>query len=133
MPQLVKGGKWIFGWAVVGEADRLPIPPAAWDEYGFYDGDTAIFVRGSAHSGGFSISTPTLWSTTFDSWEGNPRVLGLGTLTAPHQAVLPPEVGVETGDRLLVIRGSGIGLGFSAQGRIYAEALNHPEIEIFRL
>jgi hypothetical protein len=34
MPQLVKGGKWCFGWTVVPPAKRLFIPPDAWDEYG---------------------------------------------------------------------------------------------------
>ncbi|NBD34926.1 MAG: hypothetical protein GVY30_02880 [Chloroflexi bacterium] len=132
MPQLVKGGKWVFGWAVAGEDGSLPIPPAAWAEYGFRIGDTAIFVRGSAHSGGFSLSTPTRWPATFAAWEGNPRVLGTGTLTASHRAVMPPGVGVKPGDRLLVIRGSAVGLGFAARGRICAAAREHPELEVFR-
>ena len=136
MPQLAKGGKWVFGWAVMGEksifhAGVLPIPPAAWEEYGFQVGDTAIFIRGSAHSGGFSLSTPALWPESFNAWEGNPRVLGTGTLSALHTAVLPPEIDVVPGQRLLIIRGSGLALGFTAQGRIYAEALKHPEIEVF--
>jgi hypothetical protein len=27
MPRLVKGGKWVYGWVVVGPGLTLPIPP----------------------------------------------------------------------------------------------------------
>jgi hypothetical protein len=40
-------------------------------------------------------------------------------------------VDVEAGDRLLAVRGSCYGLGFVAQGPIYAEAQKHPELEVF--
>jgi len=29
MPQLVKGGKWVFGWVIVGFQGELTIPPEA--------------------------------------------------------------------------------------------------------
>jgi hypothetical protein len=45
--------------------------------------------------------------------------------------VLPPEVEAQAGDRLLAVRGSGYALGFLAQGPIYEEALQHPELEVF--
>ena len=35
MPQLVKGGKWVFGWIVVGRLKKIRIPPEAYNEYGF--------------------------------------------------------------------------------------------------
>jgi hypothetical protein len=44
---------------------------------------------------------------------------------------VPPEVGVQPGDRLLMVRGSRYGLAFVAQGPIYEEALKHPELEVF--
>ncbi|MBN1260311.1 MAG: hypothetical protein JXB35_06480 [Anaerolineae bacterium] len=131
MPQLAKGGKWVFGWVVVGEAGEIPIPPAAWAEYGFQVDDIAIFIRGSEHSGGFSISTPALWPPHFSAWEGNPRVLGVGVLNAVHRAVAPLDIDLKPGTRLLVVRGSGLALGFTAQGRIYALADTHPELERF--
>ena len=34
MPQLAKGGKWVFGWVLVGPHGEVTIPPEAWDEYG---------------------------------------------------------------------------------------------------
>ena len=44
---------------------------------------------------------------------------------------IPPAVEFQPGDRLLVVRGSGLALGFIAKGPIYQEALKHPEIETF--
>jgi hypothetical protein len=35
------------------------------------------------------------------------------------------------GDRLLVVRGSGLALGFLERGPIYEEARRHPDIETF--
>lgn len=36
MPQLVKGGKYIFGWAVVQNDGRIKIPDEAFTEYDFH-------------------------------------------------------------------------------------------------
>ena len=33
MPQLVKGGKYIFGWSKVGKEGKIKIPPEAYEEY----------------------------------------------------------------------------------------------------
>jgi hypothetical protein len=35
MPRLARGGKWIYGWVIVGPGLALPIPPEAWRQYGF--------------------------------------------------------------------------------------------------
>jgi hypothetical protein len=51
MPQLVKGGKWVFGWVAVGLKGELMIPPEAWREYGFRIGDEVTFLPGSRSSG----------------------------------------------------------------------------------
>ena len=58
MPQLVKGGKWVFGWVIVGPNRELPIPPEAFQEYGFQPREKILFIRGSQTSGGFGISRP---------------------------------------------------------------------------
>jgi hypothetical protein len=39
MPRVAKGGKWVYGWVVVGGERRVPIPTDAWQEYGFQAGD----------------------------------------------------------------------------------------------
>jgi hypothetical protein len=55
MPQLVKGGKWVFGWVIVGSGGEITIPPEAYREYGFRAGDEVVFLQGSRRSGGFGV------------------------------------------------------------------------------
>lgn len=44
MPRLLKGGKWVFGWTVVGPQRELTIPPEAQREYGFRVGSRVLFL-----------------------------------------------------------------------------------------
>jgi hypothetical protein len=131
MPRLVKGAKWTYGWVVVGPEREIVIPSEAWDEYGFQAGDEAIFTPGSHKSGGFGIGTPALMAEASGKMGG----ADLGELGRSRfgdgRVGVPPEVGVEPGDRLLTVRGSRYGLGFIAQGPIYEEALKHPELKVF--
>ena len=129
MPQLVKGGKWIFGWVVVGSNCEIPIPPEAFTEYGFQSGETVFFIRGSRTSGGFSIGrSEKLVQSKIDL---RLRGLGQGTIDQVRPLVLPPDIGLKPGDRLLVGRGSGLALGFLQRGPIFEEAQKHTELEIF--
>jgi hypothetical protein len=131
MPRLVKGGKWTFGWAVVGTGREIAIPPEAWSEYGFQVGDEAVFTPGSRKSGGFGISTSALMAEASGKMGGTGlRVLGRSRF-GDGWVVVPPEVDVKPGDKLLAVRGSRYGLGFVARGPIYEEALKHPELEVF--
>ena len=131
MPRLVKGGKWAYGWVVVGSDREVTIPPEAWREFGFRAGDEAIFTPGSLKSAGFAISRPELIEEFSERLGGGTlRVLARGRF-GNGQVTVPPEVGVQPGDRLLAVRGSRYGLGFVAQGPIYEEALEHPELELF--
>jgi hypothetical protein len=127
MPQLVKGGKWAFGWVRVGPQRGLAIPPEAWVEYGFQPGEEAVFLRGSRTSGGFGLSTPRLLGPRGEPWQA--RILARSRIEAEGWVELPAEVGIGPGTRLLAVRGSGRALGFVARGPIYDEALKHPELE----
>jgi len=60
MPGLVKGGKWVYGWVVIGPEGEITIPPEAWREFGFQAGGEAVFTPGSRRSGRFGSSTPEL-------------------------------------------------------------------------
>lgn len=153
MPQLVKGGKHVFGWSLVGAAGRIVIPPEAYVEYGFAGSERLIVRPSSRSSRGFVLGSPQVLRQT---------VLGLvldecpslGTFTIPEGATvrykgkpycwvtlddagvtIPPptlaEYGVVTGGRLAVIRGSGLALSFLAEGPIVEEARRHPELEVF--
>ena len=50
-----------------------------------------------------------------------------------ERVAFPNAVGFQPGERVLVVRGSGLALGFIQRGPIYEEALRHPEIEMFSI
>jgi hypothetical protein len=132
MPRLVKGAKWTYGWVIVGPGGEVSIPPEAWQEFGFQAGNEAIFTPGSRRSGGFGISTPELMGEVSERLKGGAlRALARGRFDTAGRVVVPPEVGLKPGDRLLTVRGSRYGLGFIARGPIYEEALKHPELDSF--
>ena len=55
MPQLVKGGKYVFGWSIISKDGQIIIPPEACKEYNYEINDKVIIISGSKTSGGFSI------------------------------------------------------------------------------
>jgi hypothetical protein len=131
MPRLVKGGKWTYGWVIVSAERRIAIPPEAWRRFGFQAGEVAVFVPGSRTSGGFAISTLQLTAES-DAKRGGVGLRELGrSLFGDESVVIPPEIPVMPGARLLAVLGSCYGLGFVARGPIYEEAMQHPELEVF--
>lgn len=126
MPQLAKRGKWVFGWVVVGKRRTITLPPAAYREYGFQAGDEVIFLRGSYRSGGFGMGHVEKIPPLFEK-----RILARGRVARQGRVTLPLETGVQLGDRLLAVRGSGLALSLLTQGPIYELALQHPELEVF--
>ncbi|MBN2399672.1 MAG: hypothetical protein JXI33_04955 [Candidatus Aminicenantes bacterium] len=153
MPQLVKGGKHVFGWSRVGLTGCIVVPPAAWDEYGLKQSAKMILMPGSRTSGGFGLAAPEslgrsplaavvaapngLWNFQVPEgvsveFSGRPYAwitLGDGSLRVPPPALA--KFGIEVGSRLLVVRGSGRALGFAVRGPIVEEAGKHPDLEIF--
>ncbi len=127
MPQLIKGGKWVFGWVVIDAQGTVTIPPQAAREYGFYAGDEVVFTPGSRASGGFGLSKENLLEATPIQL----RIIEWGRIDAEKRVLVPSEIGALPGARLLVVRGSGRALGFLQRGRIYEEALNHSNIAVF--
>jgi hypothetical protein len=131
MPRLVKGAKWTYGWVVIGPDSEIVIPPEAWREFGFQAGDEMVFTPGSRRSGGFAVSRPELMAEVGEKMGGAElRELARGRFE-DGWVMVPPEVGVKPGDKLLTVRGSRYGLGFVAKGPIYEEAVKHPELECF--
>jgi hypothetical protein len=130
MPQLVKGGKWVFGWVIVGQQREIQIPPEAYAEYGFQVGGRVLLLSGSRRSGGFSIGRHEALAQAPIPLEQ--RAFGQGMVGEERRIVLPSEANVQPGDRLLAVRGSGLALGFLRYGPIYEEALKHSEIETFK-
>jgi len=155
MPQLVKGGKYVFGWTVLNNDLSIRIPDEAFDEYKFIETDKLIIISGSISSGGFSIITPDsiinlklsnniisligykkeINSFTTDRLEivkYGKRLISWTSLDKKNYFELSNELinllNIKIGCRLLVGRGSGLGPAFIAKGTIYNEALKHKDI-----
>jgi hypothetical protein len=129
MPQLVKGGKWIFGWVIVGLQREIFLPPEAYLEYSFRAGEPVCFLRGSQRSGGFSIGR--LEKIEQSKVPLHLRAFSMGKIGMDSQIEIPLEADIQPGDRLLAVRGSGMALALLTRGPIYALALKHPEVEAF--
>lgn len=128
MPQLNKGGKWVFGWVVVNNDLLLQIPPEAYDEYGFISDQEIGFTKGSQRSRGFGVGK--LEQLNSNERIGK-RIISQTKMGKNGQIALPVVLGINPKTRLLAARGSNYALGFLLQGPIVELALLHPEIEVF--
>jgi len=154
MPQLVKGGKYVFGWSKVNNNGNIVIPPEAIEEYKFSPETAVIMVSGSKTSGGFVIIEKTVLekSALGNVLKEKPE---LGSLQMPEGKIIvfknkrygwtkiqpgntlklkSETLGaydVKPGDDLMVIRGSGLGISMIVKGPIIEYARTHPEIEKF--
>lgn len=130
MPQLAKGGKWVFGWVVVNNSLQFQVPPEAYAEYGFMPDQEIAFIKGSRRSGGFGVGR-------IDTLNSNEymvkRIITRTTMGKNGQISLPVELGIKPETRLLVVRGSNYALSFLLQGPIVELAQNHPEVEVFSI
>lgn len=93
MPQLAKGGKWVFGWSVVSARREIRIPPEAYAEYGYRDGEEIVFLAGSRTSGGFRIGRPEKLATAKIPLEA--RAVCRGSIGPQGRIELPPKVGAQ--------------------------------------
>jgi len=154
MPQLVKGGKHTFGWSIISSSGRIMIPAEAREEYNLKTGDKLIIISGSKTSGGFSIVEieklrssslsnilennshfNILKTTKGEPVKKNQRVFCWAEIEEDGSFIIPINTlalfGASPGNRLLAIRGSGLGVGFAVKGPIIQEAEKHKELEIF--
>jgi bifunctional DNA-binding transcriptional regulator/antitoxin component of YhaV-PrlF toxin-antitoxin module len=151
MPQLEKGGKHTYGWSRVGEGGRIAIPPEALAEYRLQESKKLIMIPGSRTSGGFGLaSLKSVKRSSIGAVVNVHPELGEYRVAegevVEHKGksfcrvdlnnggvVIPPETleryGVRIGNKLLVIRGSGLAIGFAARGPIVEEAEKHSELE----
>jgi hypothetical protein len=154
MPQLEKGGKFVFGWCRIRQDGSVLLPPQAGQEYDFNAGDEIILMSGSKTSGGFGITrkswleksklsvilknNPGLADSSLA--EGQP-VMYKGRnycrfiLDKDGRFFLSPNAleayEIKPGDSLLSIRSSDIAIGMAAKGPLIVLAKTHPEIEVF--
>ena len=153
MPQLVKGGKYVYGWSKIGDDGSITIPSEALAEYGLLEGESVILMLGSRRSGGFGLARaenleqspiagflkkcPELAS--FELPEGEVSEIDgrhYGWVAVRDGSVrlsraMLSSYGIDTGGCLLVMRGSHMAIGLIARGIIVEEGRRHPELEVF--
>lgn len=131
MPQLNKGGKYVFGWSEIKEDGCVHFPGKVIEEYGLSQCSELILISGSKISGGFCISTyQTLLASKLNNiLKSNPKLMKRETLdgeaisykgrrycwTAFYDGEhikltedMLKEFELKIGDNLLIIRGSNI-------------------------
>ena len=64
MPQLNKGGKFVFGLSVIHENRSVQIPPQAINEYRLSNENKIIISTGSKITGGFCVTSYPLLSSS---------------------------------------------------------------------
>lgn len=154
MPQLVKGGKFIYGMSQVSPGGSIVIPPQAMREYGFKPGDNAIIMSGSHRSGGFGLTRrsiieksviagiidalPDLFNNPITGPETKTyagRVYSRTIINQDGIIDLSPttlsQYDIRAGDMLAVGRGSYLSIAFIARGPIFEECLRHRELQVF--
>jgi bifunctional DNA-binding transcriptional regulator/antitoxin component of YhaV-PrlF toxin-antitoxin module len=154
MPQLVKGGKYVYGWSKVSNRGKIAIPNEAKEKYNLATCDEDVLMPGSKRSGGFSLTTKELLKNSrlsaildrcpriaeFQEPEGQAieingkpycwvKLNKDGTITVPLETL--KIYGIGPGDLLLSVRGSNVALGFPVRGPIIDEAKKHLDINLF--
>lgn len=153
MPQLVKGGKYVYGLSKISRTGVIVIPPEAMAEYRFRDDDRVIIMSGSRQSGGFGITRSDILQKTNlagiiqdipglasyqipenEAIKNKGRWLCWSIIRTGGYIQLPVETllryGAKPGNLLAVGRGSNLALAFIARGVILEEALRHTELEL---
>ena len=155
MPQMNKGGKYIFGWSVICENGELIFPPSAVKEYKLQDENFVYIVSGSKQTGGFCVMPEPLLSRSKlqHIWRENQPLSDrnlqegelisykgrkYGWLTLKNGGVHLPDslmqtLDIKVGDKLLVIRSSDIAFTLGVRGALIQKAHEYTGvIEVFQ-
>lgn len=146
MPQLNKGGKFVFGFSVIQADGSIRIPPQALSEYHLTGGDGRVIIfTGSKITGGFCVTTRAMLSKSklkhiledcpqlrdyqlpegeFIQYKGRKyawvRIDENGVIKMPQEAL--PVLELQTGNELLSIRSSDIAFTMGAKGPLLEKA-----------
>ncbi|MCW4025164.1 MAG: hypothetical protein NWF01_09050 [Candidatus Bathyarchaeota archaeon] len=132
---------------------KITIPDQALKEYNLVDDARVILMSGSKRSGGFGVTSTellkdtVLWTVldkcpqlkTFEIAEGQATRVGSHVycwVKKIRESIMVPidtlkKFEVNPQDNLLVIRGSGLAVGFIVKGPIIDEAKKHSDIPIY--
>ena len=64
MPQLNKGGKYVFGWSLIRNDGIIQFPQSVLDEYHLTNESRIIIFTGSKVAGGFCVTTEQMLSVS---------------------------------------------------------------------
>ena len=155
MPQMTKGGKFIFGKSLLREDGSLQLPPQAVEEYQIASEGRVYLFTGSRITGGFCVTRkglllpsklghiltdmPVLMDYTAGEgaflpykgrWYGWTAISPDGMLTLSEPAL--QFLKLAPGMKLLSIRSSYIAFTMGAKGPLLEKAANYPgEIPVF--
>jgi hypothetical protein len=145
VPQLERGGKYVFGWSVLHPDGSVRLPPEAVIEYRFPRQGSLVVMSGSKTSRGMRVGAAArLEGTVLDPVAAIPCGDGLarlknslvatamihdGVMTVPTAAL--EAFGLAAGDRLLVIRGSSLAFVMAQTGPLVEIGRKHPEVAVF--
>lgn len=148
MPQVTKGGKFIFGWSRIREGGILTLPPQAVSEYDIVCEGRVILFTGSKSTGGFCVTRHGLWmrsklgfvlaqTPAVSEYADAPytwrRIKGRSYCWAPvtnmGELALPSEtltfLNMKPNDLLLSIRSSDIAFTMGHHGPLVERARNY--------
>lgn len=154
MPQMTKGGKYIFGWSRIRVNGELIFPRMAVDEYNLQEETYIYIVSGSKQTGGFCVMTEPLLSHSKlknilkENSSLADRSLSEGELIAykgrkygwlalnKSEVYLSDDLmkmlEIKVGDKLLAIRSSDIAFTMGFRGSLIDKANNfNGRIEMF--
>lgn len=148
MPQLNKGGKFVFGLSLIHDDLIVQFPTQALEEYRLLNDDKIIIFTGSKITGGFCVTTYSLLSTsklshildecqqlknrsfqqgTLITYKG--RKYTWLTLKENGSIQLTPQLlkqlNLDVGNELLCIRSSDIAFTMGAKGPLLEKAHNY--------
>ena len=125
MPQMNKGGKFIFGKSLIRTDGTLRIPPQAMEEYHIADEGKVYLFTGSKITGGFCVTRKGLLhpSKLGHILDDTPPLLDYSMMDF---------LKVRPGMELLSIRSSDIAFTMGAKGPLLEKAENYDgEIPLF--
>lgn len=150
MPQMTKGGKYIFGWSRIRVNGELIFPRMAVDEYKLKEENHIYIVSGSKQTGGFCVMTEPLLSHSKlkNILKENPSLAKrslregelitykgrkYGWLALNKSAVylsddLMKMLEIKVGDKLLAIRSSDIAFTMGVKGNLIEKANDYQGI-----
>lgn len=128
MPQLEKQRKGVFGWILINKKREGLIPPEAFVENGFIDGEYANITRGSKSSGGFGIAHEEFFNNSILNKTKSIATIQTGT---SRIIKLPCRLNINPGGRFLICRGSYVVPGFIKSGPFVLKTQKRTDFEVF--